>query len=411
VYYSAGVAELRPFSAYRPPPALVERVASPPYDVVTTVEARAFAAGNADSFMRVSRPEIDLPEGTDEHADETYAQGRKNLLELCERGVLVRDPEPRLYIYAQRMGEHRQIGIVACASVADYLADRIKKHEKTRPDKEDDRARHIEELSAHDEPVFLSYRARPAIDAFVERSVSAAPVYDFASSDDVEHRLWVLDYDRSLELGRLFASEVGDLYVADGHHRSAAAARVHQKLRGDGREHDVFMVVAFPHDQMQILPYNRLVTDPRGRSADELRAELSKVMDVVTTDDPAPEVTGSFGIYLGGRWYRATAMPTTFDPSDPIASLDCQICQEQILGRVFGITDPRRDPHLGFVGGIHGPATLAARVDRGEATAAIVLYPTRMEQVMRVSDEGAVMPPKSTWFEPKLKSGLFVHTF
>ena len=403
------MAELRPFAAYRPPPDLVERVASPPYDVVTTAEARALASGNRESFLRVSRPEIDLPEGTDEHADETYDQGRKNLLELVERRVLVRDPEPRFYIYAQRMGEHRQIGIVACASVADYVHDRIKKHERTRPDKEDDRARHIEELSAHDEPVFLAYRASKSIDAFITSATKATPIYDFSSHDGVDHRLWILPQHQALS--ELLTEHLGDLYVADGHHRSAAAMRVHQRLRGDGREHDVFMVVAFPHDQMQILPYNRVVTDPRGRSADELIRELGKVMDVVRTNEPAPDVTGSFGVYAGKQWYRATAMPGSFDAQDPVGSLDCQICQDQILGPIFGITDPRTDPNIGFVGGIRGAQALTAKVDSGQASAALYLYPTRMEQVMRVSDAGAIMPPKSTWFEPKLKSGLFVHVF
>jgi uncharacterized protein (DUF1015 family) len=387
-------------------------VASPPYDVVTTAQARRLAEGNADSFLRVSRPEIDLPEGIDEHDDAVYAQGRKNLLDLCERGVLMRDREPHLYLYAQKMGSHQQTGVVGCATVADYLDDRIKKHEKTRPDKEDDRARHIEELEAHDEPVFVSYRAAVPIDAFIEREMGGrAPVYDFSSDDGVAHRLWCLDAARSRELAGLFAREAGDLYVADGHHRSAAAARAHARLRGDGREHDVFLVVAIPHDQTQILAYNRVVVDPRGRSADEILAALRDKLDVVTSDQPAPDVTGSFGIYAGGRWYRATAMPGSYDARDPVASLDCQICQDQILAPIFGITDPRRDANIDFVGGIHGAAELARRVDAGEASLAIYLYPTSMDQVMKVSDAGAIMPPKSTWFEPKLKSGLFVHTF
>jgi uncharacterized protein (DUF1015 family) len=405
------VADLRSFCAYRPPAELVQSVASPPYDVVSTVQAREMAADNPNSFLHVSRPEIDLPEGTDEHSDAVYAQGRRNLLTMVESKALVRDPDPRLYVYAQRMGEHRQIGVVACASVADYQADRIKKHEKTRPDKEDDRTRHIEELEAHDEPVFLSYEAAPAVDAAVAQIMSGVAQYDFITRDGVEHQLWLAGVEASVQLSKLFADEVGDLYVADGHHRSAAASRVHDKYRGDGREHDVFLAVVFPHDQMNILPYNRVVKDVEGRDADTILALLREKMDVVSTDTAAPDVTGSFGIYVGGRWYRATAMPGTFDASDPVGALDCQICQDQILGPMFGITDPRRDANIGFVGGIHGAAELERRVDAGEANLAIYLFPTSMAQVMRVSDAGKVMPPKSTWFEPKLRSGLFVHTF
>jgi uncharacterized protein (DUF1015 family) len=410
------VPELRPFRAFRPPAARVAKVAAPPYDVVTSAEARALAHGNDDSFLHVSRPEIDLPEGTDEHADEVYAVGRKNLLSLVERGVLVQDAEAHLYVYAQRMplangGAHEQVGIVGCAAVKDYVEDRIKKHEKTRPDKEDDRARHIRELEAHDEPVFLSYRAHAGIDAEVAELRAGAPVYDFTTGDGVEHKLWRVDAARSATLARRFATEVPSFYVADGHHRSAAATRVHQELRGDGREHDAFMVVAFPHDQMQILAYNRVVRDDRGRSPEALVAELGERLDVVRADRPVPSTTGEFTLYLAGQWYRLTALPGSFDAADPVARLDCQICQDQILGPVFGITDPRRDQRIGFVGGIHGHEELERRVDAGEATAAIHLFPTRMDQVMAVSDAGLVMPPKSTWFEPKLKSGLFVHTF
>jgi uncharacterized protein (DUF1015 family) len=410
------VPELRPFRAYRPPAERAPRVAAPPYDVVTSAEARALAAGNPDSFLHVSRPEIDLPEGTDEHDDAVYAEGRKNLLEMVEKGALVQDGEPHLYVYAQRMPlgngkPHTQVGIVACAAVRDYVEDRIKKHEKTRPDKEDDRARHIRELEAHDEPVFLSYRANPGIDADVAELSAGAPIYDFTTDDGVGHKLWVIDAARSVVLSRRFANEVPALYVADGHHRSAAAMRVHQELRGDGREHDAFMVVAFPHDQMQILAYNRVVKDDRGRKPEALLAELGQRLDVVKTDRPVPSTTGELTLYLAGQWYRLTALPGSFDADDPVARLDCQICQDLILGPVFGIDDPRRDQRIGFVGGIHGHKELERRVDAGEATAALHLFPTRMDQVMAVSDAGLIMPPKSTWFEPKLKSGLFVHTF
>jgi uncharacterized protein (DUF1015 family) len=403
--------DVRPFTAYRPPVSLAERVASPPYDVIDTAQARALAHGNSDSYLRVSRPEIDLPEGTDEHAPEVYVQGKKNLLELVERGVLKRDPEPQLYIYSQRMGDHHQTGVVACLSVADYVEDRIKKHEKTRPDKEDDRTKHIVTLEAHDEPVFLSYRADEAIDAVVAELCRAPATYDFATGDGVHHRLWVVDGNRSRALSHLFEERVPVMYVADGHHRSAAAARAHAELKGDGREHDVFLAVIFPHDQMNIMAYNRVIRDRQQRSPEQILAAIGARLELEPSNDAAPTEAGTFGIYTGGKWHRARVRAGSFDAADPIERLDCQICQKQILEPIFGIADPRRDSTIDFVGGIHGAKELERRVDSGGASVAIYLYPTRMDQVMAVSDAGQVMPPKSTWFEPKLRSGLFVHMF
>jgi uncharacterized protein (DUF1015 family) len=380
---------------------------------VSTAEARALAQGNPESFLHVSRPEIDLPETTDEHADAVYAMGARNLAALIAQGALVQDPEPHLYLYAQRMGHHRQIGVVGCASVAEYLSDRIKKHENTRPDKEDDRTRHIEELGAHDEPVFLTYPADPHIDRAVADGAASTPVYDITTADGVEHRLWVLGRDATRELSDLF-EHVRALYVADGHHRSAAAARVHRKLRGDGAAHDVFLAVVFPHNQMQILPYNRLVRDLEMRPADVLLDRLRASMDVSPAEsgpEAAPRGPHSFGIYLAGRWYVARVRPGSFDAADPVASLDCSICQDQILGPIFAVRDPRRDKQLDFVGGIRGIGELERRVDSGAFTMAIHLYPTQIEELFAVSDAGLLMPPKSTWFEPKLRSGLFVHAF
>ncbi|HSO00465.1 MAG TPA: DUF1015 family protein [Candidatus Nanopelagicales bacterium] len=407
------MATVRPFRAYRPPQPLAREVASPPYDVINTAEARALAAGNPHSFLHVSRPEIDLPEGIDEHADEVYAQGAENLAGLIASGSLVQDPDPHLYLYAQRMGDHRQIGVVACAAVDEYERDVIKKHEKTRADKEDDRTRHIEELAAHDEPVFLTYRADAEIDRLVAEATDAPPIYDFTTADGVEHRLWVLGREPSLALEERFLS-VPTLYVADGHHRSAAAARAHRKLLGDGREHDVFLAVVFPHDQMQILPYNRVVRDLQGRSADALLSALRERLELEPADSAeaaSPRGPKAFGVYLGGRWYSARARPGSYDAADPVASLDCSIVQDQILGPIFGVTDPRRDKHVDFVGGIRGTPELVRRVDSGEMTLAIHLYPTQIGELFAVSDAGLLMPPKSTWFEPKLRSGLFVHAF
>lgn len=404
------MAEIHPFQAFRPPPAIAAQVASPPYDVISTAEARALAADNAVSFLHVSRPEIDLPEGTDEHSDAVYAMGARNLHALIADRALVQDPEPHLYVYAQRMGDHRQVGVVGCASVADYVGDRIKKHEKTRPDKEDDRTRHIEELGAHDEPVFLTYRADPGIDASVREAMAGAPIYDITTADGVEHRLWVLGRSVTSDLCERF-SAVPTLYVADGHHRSAAAARVHKKLRGDGGAHDVFLAVVFPHDQMNILPYNRVVRDLEGRTPQAILAALGERMGIEPAEHAAPTEAKTFGIYVGGRWYRGRPRPGSFDPNDPVASLDCSICQDQILAPLFGVNDPRRDKHVDFVGGIRGVAELERRVDGGDFTVAIHLFPTQMTELMAVSDAGLLMPPKSTWFEPKLRSGLFVHAF
>jgi uncharacterized protein (DUF1015 family) len=404
------MATVRPFRALRPSRGNAVRVASPPYDVVSTAEARALARGNPDSYLRVSRPEIDLPEGTDEHADAVYARGAKNLEELVRRGVLRQDPEPRLYVYAQRMGSHRQVGLVACATVAEYVADAIKKHEKTRADKEDDRTRHIDTLGAHDEPVFLTYRAVAAIDAAVTGGMKDAPEYDLVTKDEVEHRLWVAPPETGRTLERLFR-DVPALYVADGHHRSAAAARVHALRRGKPGEHDAFLAVVFPHDQMQILAYNRLARDPRRRSPEALLAALRETMDVEPAPRPAPEHPLSFGVLLGGRWYRARVRPGSFDARDPVASLDCSIAQDQILAPIFGIADPRRDKNVDFVGGIRGAGELERRVKEEGWDVALHLFPTRIEQLLAVSDAGLLMPPKSTWFEPKLRSGLFAHPF
>ncbi len=404
------MATLSPFRALRPPPALAARVASPPYDVVSTKEARALASGNADSFLRVSRPEIDLPEGTDEHADAVYAQGRLNLAELVRRGVLVQDPEPRLYVYAQKMGAHRQTGLVACAAVDEYDRDVIKKHEKTRADKEDDRVRHVDTLSAHDEPVFLTYRAVADIDRAVDEVKRAAPTYDLVTPDGVGHQLWVVPADASRRIEALFRA-VPALYVADGHHRSAAASRVHAKRKGQPGEHDAFLAVVFPDDQMQILAYNRLVRDPRRRDPEALLAALRGVVELEPAASPAPDAPLSFGVYVGGRWWRARVRPGSHAAKDPVASLDCSIVQEQLLSPLFGIADPRTSKDVDFVGGIRGAAELERRVKEEGWSLALHLFPTRIEQLLAVSDAGKLMPPKSTWFEPKLRSGLFVHGF
>jgi len=407
--YRRGVATIYPFAALRPAAGLAERACCPPYDVINSREARALAAGNAESFLQVTRPEVGLSVGTDEHADEVYTQGKLALEELQRRGVLV-GGAPGLWLYGQQLGGHRQVGLVACVSVDEYDRDLIKKHEKTRPDKEDDRARHIDVLGAHDEPVFLTYRAQGAIDAVVSRLTAGAPLEDFSTPDGVRHTVWAVG---PADQGALVAAfgQVPALYVADGHHRSAAASRVHRARLGQPGEHDRFLAVVFPHDQMQILPYNRLVRDARGRGPDELLALLGARLDLEPAPRPAPPGPRSFGLLVGGRWYWGKVRPDTVPEADPVASLDCSLCQDQILAPIFGITDPRTDKNIDFVGGIRGADELTRRAAAEGFALAVYLHPTSIEQLLQVSDAGLLMPPKSTWFEPKLRSGLFAHPF
>jgi uncharacterized protein (DUF1015 family) len=322
----------------------------------------------------------------------------------------VQDPEPRLYVYAQRMGEHRQTGLVACASVDEYDRDVIKKHEKTRADKEDDRVRHVDTLSAHDEPVFLTYRAVAEIDRAIEEVKRAEPAYDLVTPDGVGHQLWVVPAEAGRRVEALFRA-VPALYVADGHHRSAAASRVHARRRGQPGEHGAFLAVVFPHDQMQILAYNRLVRDPKGRGPDALLAALREVFELEPAPSPRPDAPRTFGVFLGGRWWRARVRPGSFDAKDPVAALDCSLVQDQLLAPLFGIADPRTSKDVDFVGGIRGPEELERRVKEEGWSLALHLFPTGIEQLIAVSDAGKLMPPKSTWFEPKLRSGLFVHAF
>ncbi len=400
---------VRPFRALRPSAADAPRVASPPYDVISTAEARALAAGDPLSFLHVSRPEIDLPEGVDPHDPAVYLRGAANLRDLKARGLLCPDPSPRLYVYAQEMGTHRQRGVVGCVSVAEYDADVIRKHEKTRADKEDDRTLHVHALGAHDEPVFLTYRADPDVGARVEAACQAEPAYDFTTPDAVRHTLWVLSEADSAALSAAFG-RVQALYVADGHHRSAAASRVHALRADSPGDHGVFLAVVFPDDAMQILAYHRLVRDASGRDPAALLTALGEVVDISLLEGPVAPGPKAVGLYLGGRWYRGAFRAGSYDPTDPVASLDVALCQDQVLGPVLGVTDPRRDPNVDFVGGIRGADELVRRVEAEGWSLAVAMHPTSMADLLAVSDAGRLMPPKSTWFEPKLRSGLFVHS-
>jgi uncharacterized protein (DUF1015 family) len=400
---------LKPFRGLRPPRKKVQQVAAPPYDVVNTAEARVYAGGNPDSFFHVSRPEIGLPETIDEHADAVYTLGAARLADFTARGVLVRDPGPRFYVYRQRMGAHLQTGLVASASVDEYDEGQIKKHELTRQDKEDDRTRHIDALGANDEPVFLAYRAQSSIDALISQICTEAAEYDFVTEDGIGHKFWVVPEAFAPRLTAAFEA-VDALYIADGHHRSAAASRVHA-LRGDKPgNHDGFLAVVFPHNQLQILDYNRLVKDLNGMDPEKFLARVAEHFALEKTSTPKPESPHHFGMFLAGQWYALTAKPGSWEQT-PTGVLDVTILQRNLLAPLLAIGDPRTDKRIDFVGGIRGMKELERRVSSGSAAVAFAMFPTTVEQLMAIADAGEIMPPKSTWFEPKLRSGLVVHPF
>ena len=409
------MSRLKPFRAWRPRPELAARVASVPYDVINTEEARQLAAGNDVSFLHVVRPEIDLPEKVDIHGDEVYSKGVDNLRKFMRDGTLIHEEQPRLYVYQQKMGDHVQAGLVGLCSVREYEEGKIKRHEFTRPDKEDDRTRHITEQNANAEPVFLAYRADRRIDAVVDAARRTAPLYDVVTPDGIAHTIWIVDAESASRLEALFG-ELDALYIADGHHRTAAAIRYGQARRAAARTskgdepYETFMAVCFPHDQLRILDYNRLVKDLGGLSEKDFLARIAEKFTVAPADERSPRKPATFGMYLGGRWYSLAAKPGSFDANDPIKSLDVSILQENLLSPILGIHDVRTDKRIDFVGGIRGMDELEKRVKEGWAVA-FSMYPTSLEQLMSVADAGQIMPPKSTWFEPKLRSGLLVRSY
>ena len=407
------MADIRAFRALRPRPDLAARVASYPYDVLSSDEARELARGNDLSYLHVVKPEIDLPPDVGLYDDRVYAQGAKNLRRFMAEGVLIREAEPRLYVYQQRMGDHVQDSVVAACSCQEYADGLIKKHEFTRKDKEDDRTRHTSELNAND-PVFLTYRTRAEIDAIVATVKQDEPVYDFVADDGFGHTVWVVPAGLTEPLITAFR-QVPALYVADGHHRAASGARVGLERKAANPRHtgdepyNYFMAAVFPADQLRIMDYNRVVKDLNGRTPEAFLAEIAGKF-TVTADTPAkPEKPDQFGMYLGGRWYRLEAKPGSYPDDDPVKSLDVAILQENLLAPILGIADPRTDKRIDFVGGIRGIGELEKRVNAGWAVA-FALHPTSLNQLMAVADSGQVMPPKSTWFEPKLRSGLLVRT-
>jgi uncharacterized protein (DUF1015 family) len=402
------MASIYPFRALRPTPATVARVAAVPYDVVSTAEARALAAGNPLSFLHVSRSEIDLPADTHPYDDKVYEQARRAFAALASAAPLVTEAEPSLYFYRLRMGDHEQTGLTACFSVDEYDRDLIKKHERTRRDKEDDRTRHVVDLAAQTGVVFLTYAAAAEIDALAARACSLPALFDFTAADGVRHTVWRVGAGEVPALQSAFAN-VPALYIADGHHRAASAARARAQLRqaagnpATTLECDTFLAVAFPHDQMQILPYHRVVKDLAGRSPEAFLAALSAVVPVAS-GVPTPAAKGTASMYLGGKWYALDLRPRR-----PADELDVATLQERVLAPLLGIVDVRTDKRIDFVGGSRGTAELARVVDAGEAAVAFSLHPVTIADLMAIADAGGIMPPKSTWFEPKLRDGLLIH--
>lgn len=396
------------------------QVASLPYDVMNSAEAREMAKGNPNSFLHVSRAEIDFPEGTDEHSQAVYDKARDNFYKLMEDGVLFQDAYPHMYIYSQIMDGRRQTGLVACSSVEDYFNDVIKKHELTRPEKEEDRIRHMETLQAHVGPIFLTYPQNKSVDTIVDSIVdNEEPVYDILTKDGIKHTVWLIRNSEHIsELISIFENQIPFTYIADGHHRTASAAKVGLKMKQENSSHDgteeynFFLSVLFPDDQLQIMDYNRVVKDLNSLSDEEFLKKLNEkfVISDAKAEPSKPKIIHEFEMYLGGKWYTLIAKKEIVK-KDPIGILDVTILEENILNPLLGIKDVRTDKRIDFVGGIRGLQELQRRVDSGEMKVAFALYPVSLKQLMDIADSGNIMPPKSTWFEPKLRDGLFSHLF
>jgi len=402
------MATLKPFAALRPKPELAAQICELPYDVMSSDEARGMATGKPLSFLHVSKPEIDLPAGTDLYSPEVYAKGKENFQKLIAQGALKPDEKPNFYLYRQIMGTHAQVGLVAAASCEEYLTNIIKKHEFTRPDKEDDRVRHIEALNSQTGPVFLTYRAVAVFDEFVAKKIFETPAVDFTGNDGVRHTSWTISGADEIQFVESQFAEIPALYIADGHHRSAAAGRVFKSRNGAGHSGQ-FLAVIFPHNQMQILPYNRVLKDLKGLTSHELVLKLEQVFETVRVGSATPTGKHVLGLYLDGRWHRLTFKREFTMIADPIEKLDVTLLQKHVLAPIFGIDDPRTSKRINFVGGIRGTAELEKLVNSGEYACAFSMFPTSIEDLMQIADAGGIMPPKSTWFEPKLRDAMFCH--
>jgi uncharacterized protein (DUF1015 family) len=405
-----------PFKAIRPQREYAAQVAALPYDVMTREEAQKAVAGNDLSFMHVEKSEIDVPDGTRSDDELIYRTAKSNFARMREKGIVLQEKSPCFYIYRQQMGAQVQTGIVGVMSAAEYDAGKIKKHELTRKDKEEDRIRHVDTVNAQTGPVFISYMACPRINAVVKKIVVSNPEYNFTAEDGIIHTAWVVADAGQIEQIKKVFLQVDALYIADGHHRAAAAAAVARQRRkldnaaGQINESDMVLAVLFPHDQLKVMDYNRAVKDLNGLTPEKY---LEKITASFTVNKnfaaKSPQQLHDFGMYLGGRWYKLTIKDGMYDVKDPVTNLDAAILQDHLLAPVLGITDPRTDDRIKFIGGIRGMSELEKLVDKDGFAVAFSLYPTTMEQIMHVADAGAIMPPKSTWFEPKLRSGMFVH--
>ncbi|MCI7429965.1 MAG: DUF1015 domain-containing protein [Bacteroidales bacterium] len=411
------MATIKPFKGVRPPKSLVERIVSRPYDVLNSDEARAEAADNDMSLYHIIKPEIDFPVGTDEHDERVYAKAAENFQKFQDNGWLVQDTNEHYYVYAQTMNGRTQYGLCVAAAVSDYMTGNIKKHELTRRDKEEDRMKHVRVNNANIEPVFFAYPHNDELDAIVAQITRREPEYDFVTADGFGHHFWVIDDEATIErITQLFAA-MPAMYIADGHHRSAAAALVGNEKRlqnpnhrGD-EEYNYFLAVCFPDNQLTIIDYNRVVKDLNGLTDNEFLAKIAEHFDIEDkgTDIYKPARLHNFALYLGGHWYSLTAHPDTYDDHDPIGVLDVTVSSNLILDKILGIKDLRSDKRIDFVGGIRGLGELQRRVDSGEMRMALALYPVSMQQIIDIADSGNIMPPKTTWFEPKLRSGLIIH--
>ena len=409
------MAVIRKFKAIRPTSKMAEAVAALPYDVVNSEEAREMTKDKPYSFLHVDKAEIDLPVGTDIYSPQVYAKAKENLDKLVSDGILVQDNKPMLYVYELTMDGRSQTGLVACTSIDEYLNGIIKKHELTREDKEQDRIRHVDICNANTGPIFLAYRTVDEISAIIENVKKNAPVYDFTAEDGIKHRAWVIDNDETAnKLIELFKA-VPNLYIADGRHRNASAAKVGLKRRAEhpdytgDEEFNYYLAVIFPSDQLKIMDYNRVVKDLNGMTSEEFMNKLAEKFDIHEAEGKAkPEKQYDFGMYLDKKWYMLTAKEN-LRVNDAVAGLDVSILQDNVLIPILGIGDIRTDKRIDFVGGIRGLGELERRVDSGEMKVAFAMYPTSIDQLMTIADENKIMPPKSTWFEPKLRSGLFIH--
>jgi uncharacterized protein (DUF1015 family) len=402
------MAIIKPFAALRPKPELAAQICELPYDVMSSEEARQIAGPNPLSFLHVSKPEIDLPAGTDPYAAEVYAKGKENFQRLISQGALRPDSKPAFYLYRQTMGSHSQVGLVGVASCEDYLNSVIKKHEFTRPDKEDDRVRHIETLSSQTGPVFLVYRSTSVLNSLIAARITSSPDVDYTAKDGVRHTAWSIQEEPTIRTVEQEFGAMNALYIADGHHRSAAAARVFQARRGAGHS-AYFLSVIFPHNQVQVLPYNRVLKDLNGHTVPQLLEKLDGIFILQPDGRPSPQRKHELGLYLSGKWHTLHFRPRFAATTDPIEKLDVTLLQKYLLEPVFGIDDPRTSKRINFVGGIRGTTVLERLVNSGEYACAFSMFPTSVEDLMTVADAGGIMPPKSTWFEPKLRDAMFCH--